>query len=39
MSAEPQREFVDANVLVYAFDQSAAQKQQTAAGRREGAYP
>jgi predicted nucleic acid-binding protein len=28
MSAEPQREFVDANVLVYAFDQSAGQKQQ-----------
>ena len=30
MSAEPQREFVDANVLVYAFDQSAGQKQQDA---------
>jgi predicted nucleic acid-binding protein len=30
MSAEPQREFVDANVLVYAFDSSAARKQETA---------
>ena len=30
MSAEPQREFVDANVLVYAFDSSAAPKQQAA---------
>jgi predicted nucleic acid-binding protein len=30
MSAEPQREFVDANVLVYAFDQSAGQKQRAA---------
>lgn len=30
MNAEPQREFVDANVLVYAFDSSAARKQQTA---------
>lgn len=30
MSARPQREFVDANVLVYAFDSSAARKQQTA---------
>jgi predicted nucleic acid-binding protein len=30
MSAEPQREFVDANVLVYAFDSSAARKQRTA---------
>jgi len=30
MSAEPQREFVDANVLVYAFDQSAGEKQQAA---------
>jgi predicted nucleic acid-binding protein len=27
MSAEPQREFVDANVLVYAFDSSAGQKR------------
>ena len=27
MSARPQREFVDANVLVYAFDSSAARKQ------------
>lgn len=30
MSAEPQREFVDANVLVYAFDSSAARKHQAA---------
>lgn len=30
MSADPQREFVDANVLVYAFDSSAARKQQAA---------
>ena len=30
MSARPQREFVDANVLVYAFDSSAARKQQAA---------
>ena len=30
MAAEPQREFVDANVLVYAFDSSAARKQQAA---------
>jgi predicted nucleic acid-binding protein len=30
MSVEPQREFVDANVLVYAFDSSAARKQQAA---------
>lgn len=30
MSARPQREFVDANVLVYAFDSSAAGKQETA---------
>jgi predicted nucleic acid-binding protein len=30
MNAEPQREFVDANVLVYAFDSSAARKQRTA---------
>lgn len=30
MNADPQREFVDANVLVYAFDSSAAQKQQAA---------
>lgn len=27
MTADPQREFVDANVLVYAFDASAAAKQ------------
>ena len=27
MSAEPGREFVDANVLVYAFDASAGQKK------------
>lgn len=30
MNAEPQREFVDANVLVYAFDSSAGPKQETA---------
>jgi predicted nucleic acid-binding protein len=30
MNAEPQREFVDANVLVYAFDSSAGQKRQAA---------
>jgi len=30
MSAETQREFVDANVLVYAFDASAGPKQQAA---------
>ena len=30
MHAEPQREFVDANVIVYAFDSSAGQKQETA---------
>jgi predicted nucleic acid-binding protein len=30
MSAESQREFVDTNVLVYAFDSSAATKQQAA---------
>ena len=30
MSAEPQREFVDANVLVYAFDSSAGRKQHEA---------
>jgi predicted nucleic acid-binding protein len=30
MNAEPQREFVDASVLVYAFDSSAARKQQAA---------
>lgn len=30
MNARPQREFVDANVLVYAFDSSAARKQQAA---------
>lgn len=30
MNAEPQHEFVDANVLVYAFDSSAARKQRTA---------
>lgn len=30
MNAEPQREFVDANVLVYAFDSSAAGKQRAA---------
>jgi predicted nucleic acid-binding protein len=30
MSADPPREFVDANVLVYAFDSSAVRKQQTA---------
>ena len=31
MSGEPAREFVDANVLVYAFDPSAKSKQSTAA--------
>jgi|SRR5882672_7197851 len=30
MSAEAQREFVDANVLVYAFDSSAGRKRQAA---------
>ena len=30
MNAEPQREFVDANVLVYAFDSSALRKQRAA---------
>ena len=30
MNAEPHRDFVDANVLVYAFDSSAGPKQQTA---------
>ena len=30
MNADPQREFVDANVLVYAFDSSAGRKQQAA---------
>lgn len=30
MNAEPQRDFVDANVLVYAFDSSAGKKQQAA---------
>jgi predicted nucleic acid-binding protein len=30
MNAEPQREFVDANVLVYAFDSSAGRKRETA---------
>lgn len=30
MNAEPPREFVDANVLVYAFDSSAGRKQQAA---------
>ena len=30
MNAEPQREFVDANVLVYAFDSSAGQKRDAA---------
>lgn len=30
MNAEPQREFVDANILVYAFDSSAGRKQQGA---------
>ena len=30
MNADAQREFVDANVLVYAFDSSARQKQQAA---------
>lgn len=35
MNAEPQREFVDANVLVYAFDASAARKQRAAQGLLE----
>jgi predicted nucleic acid-binding protein len=30
MTADPHREFVDANVLVYAFDSSAGRKQQLA---------
>lgn len=30
MSASPQREFVDANILVYAFDASAAEKREAA---------
>ena len=30
MNADPQREFVDANILVYAFDSSAARKQRAA---------
>jgi predicted nucleic acid-binding protein len=30
MNAEPHRDFVDANVLVYAFDSSAGRKQQVA---------
>jgi predicted nucleic acid-binding protein len=30
MTAEPEREFVDANVLVYAFDSSATSKQPAA---------
>jgi predicted nucleic acid-binding protein len=30
MSADAQREFVDANILVYAFDSSAGRKQQVA---------
>jgi predicted nucleic acid-binding protein len=30
MNAEPQREFVDASVLVYAFDSSAGQKRDAA---------
>ncbi len=30
MNADPQLQFVDANVLVYAFDSSAAQKQRAA---------
>ena len=30
MSAEPAREFVDAHVLVYAFDASAGTKKATA---------
>lgn len=35
MNAERQREFVDANVLVYAFDASATRKQQIAANLLE----
>jgi predicted nucleic acid-binding protein len=30
MNAEPQRDFVDANILVYAFDSSAGRKQRAA---------
>lgn len=30
MNADPQREFVDADILVYAFDSSAGRKQQAA---------
>ena len=30
MNAEPQREFVDANIVVYAFDSSAGRKQRAA---------
>ena len=30
MNADSQREFVDANILVYAFDSSAGRKQETA---------
>lgn len=30
MNAEPHRDFVDANVIVYAFDSSAGRKQQAA---------
>lgn len=30
MNAEPQREFVDANILVYAFDSSAGRKRESA---------
>ena len=30
MNADPRREFVDTNILVYAFDSSAALKQQSA---------
>ena len=35
MNAEPQRDFVDANVLVYAFDSSAGRKQQAASALLE----
>jgi len=35
MSVEAQREFVDANVIVYAFDASAGRKQHTAAALLE----
>ena len=38
MSVEPQREFVDANILVYAFDSSAGSKQGAARRLLEGLW-